>query len=267
VCLLDQRLVVAPRLRHGPQRSTFQQVGISGPESVSEITWSRDEFANVVAHVRVPEVANSVEFHVDAVIERSGRALVAVAGSALADGRYLLPTALTRAGDAIGAAAQDLAAGPRSGIALAERLCEHVHSSVAYRKGATGVATTADEAFAIGAGVCHDHAHVMLAMCRSVGLPARYVSGHLLGEGATHAWVEVLLPHPTRPNAAVAEAFDPCHGRRPGATYVTVAVGRDYRDVAPTSGTYVGRVPGRLTSSTSLRVSILDAATGGPPPD
>ena len=69
---------------------------------------------------------------------------------------------------------------------------------------------------------------MMIAMCRSQGIPARYVSGHLLGEGASHAWVEVRdrvpdAPSPTtRPTPAVTDL-----------RYVTVAVGRDYRDVAP----------------------------------
>ena len=62
-------------------------------------------------------------------------------------------------------------------------------------------------------------------------LPARYVSGHLLGEGASHAWVEVRADGRT-------VAYDPTHARETDLRYVTVAVGRDYRDVAPTAGTY-----------------------------
>ena len=94
--------------------------------------------------------------------------------------------------------------------------------------------TTAAQALAVGTGVCQDQAHVMLAMCRAVGIAARYVSGHLVGQGGTHAWTEVLAP------GVAPVAFDPCHGRRADARYVTVAVGRDYRDVPPTSGSYCG---------------------------
>ena len=90
----------------------------------------------------------------------------------------------------------------------------------------------------------------MLAVCRLCRLPARYVSGHLRGEGGTHAWVEVLLPGPA--GGAEAVAFDPTHARAPGPGYLTVAVGRDYGDVAPTSGTYDGRWAGRLTISKRL---------------
>ena len=106
-----------------------------------------------------------------------------------------------------------------------------------------------------GSRWCQDAAHLMLALCRAAGLPARYVSGHLIGQGGTHAWVEVIVP---RGPAAEAVAFDPCHGRRAGAGYLTVATGRDYRDVPPTSGTYLGAAAGHLTAE--RRVSVLAAA-------
>ena len=80
--------------------------------------------------------------------------------------------------------------------------------------------------------MCQDYAHCMLALCRLCGLPARYVSGHLLGEGGTHAWVEVLRAAPDGPEDALRPvAFDPTHDRRAGLKYLTVAVGRDYDDV------------------------------------
>jgi transglutaminase-like putative cysteine protease len=79
----------------------------------------------------------------------------------------------------------------------------------------------------------------MLAACRVAGLPARYVSGHLVGEGGSHAWVEVLRPDPN-PSHQLVEGWDPTHGGRTGAGHVTIAVGRDYADVAPMSGTYDG---------------------------
>ena len=65
----------------------------------------------------------------------------------------------------------------------------------------------------------------MLALCRLCGLPARYVSGHVLGEGGTHAWVEVLVQHPQDEDALRAVPIDPTHDRRAGLRYLTVAVG------------------------------------------
>jgi transglutaminase-like putative cysteine protease len=100
----------------------------------------------------------------------------------------------------------------------------------------------------------------MLALCRLNGLPARYVSGHLLGEGGSHAWVEVVMPDPDDPAGAgaVAVPFDPTNGREVGPEYLTVAVGRDYSDVAPTYGTFRGRCGGRLTAVKRLGVTSVE---------
>jgi transglutaminase-like putative cysteine protease len=79
----------------------------------------------------------------------------------------------------------------------------------------------------------------MIAACRAAGIAARYVSGHLVGEGGSHAWVEALIPHPDHPGEWAVEAWDPTHDRPAGDGYVTIAVGRDYADVAPLSGSYI----------------------------
>jgi transglutaminase-like putative cysteine protease len=87
----------------------------------------------------------------------------------------------------------------------------------------------------------------MIALCRGAGIAARYSSGHMLGEGGSHAWVETLLPDGRGAYRHVA--FDPTNNRRTTPAYITVAVGRDYNDVAPTSGSYVAPFAGRLTAS------------------
>jgi transglutaminase-like putative cysteine protease len=129
------------------------------------------------------------------------------------------------------------------------------HRALTYEFGITSVRTTAAAAVAGGRGVCQDHAHIMLALCRTAGVPARYVSGHLVGEGGSHAWVEVVVASGRR--GAVAVAFDPTHDRRARRGYLTVAVGRDYADVAPTSGSFVGSSRGVLTAS--KRLEVVDA--------
>jgi transglutaminase-like putative cysteine protease len=126
----------------------------------------------------------------------------------------------------------------------------------------TGVRTTAAQALELGSGVCQDYAHLMLAVCRACGLPSRYVSGHLLGQGGTHAWVEVILPIRDGTGDAIAWTFDPTHASRGGLGHVTIAVGRDYSDVAPTSGTYVSPARGRLVSSKHVTLTDLDNYTG-----
>ena len=183
-----------------------------------------------------------------------------LAAEALHSPRLLRPTRLTAADERLRAMAGDIARqtarnGGGDPEETASRICAAVFGAITYQYGITSVATTAAEALAAGRGVCQDFAHVMLALCHVVRLPARYVSGHLVGQGGTHAWVEVIVP---RAGHAEAMAFDPCNGRRTDGGYVTVATGRDYSEVSPTSGSYVGTSRGRLTAD--RRVGILAAA-------
>jgi transglutaminase-like putative cysteine protease len=145
---------------------------------------------------------------------------------------------------------------------LAARINDWVYGAISYAHGVTGVRTAASEALAAGRGVCQDFAHIMLVLCRLCGLPARYVSGHLLGEGGTHAWVEVLLPDPSDAGRSIAHPFDPTNGNIPGLKYVTVAVGRDYGDVAPTSGTFRAPYAGSLSAHKRAGVTALEYFSG-----
>ena len=268
---LRQRLVVIPPVRHGSQYLRGHLLEVSGARARRYLR--QDSHGNLVAWVRSEQVTQAVEFRLVAVVERvrgDGPAVVDV--GALRDPRLMRPTRLTAADDRLRAMADDLAAHRGPAEQRAERICAAVHSALSYQDGVTSVQTTAAEALAVGRGVCQDFAHVMLALCHLIGLPARYVSGHLLGRGGTHAWVEVVVPEAhrgtvpeahrgTAPEAhrgAVAVPFDPCNGRRAGGDYVTVATGRDYADVAPTSGSYVGTARGRLTAD--RRVGVLAAS-------
>jgi transglutaminase-like putative cysteine protease len=147
-------------------------------------------------------------------------------------------------------------------LELAGRISDWVHASMTYEWGVTGVRTTAAQAITLGAGVCQDYAHVMLAIARACGLPSRYVSGHLLGQGGTHAWVEVVLPTNDGTGDAIAWPFDPTNAGRGGLGYLTIAVGGDYADVAPTSGTYLSPLTGRLVTSKTVTLTDLEYAAG-----
>jgi transglutaminase-like putative cysteine protease len=103
---------------------------------------------------------------------------------------------------------------------------------------------------------------MMLSVLRLLDVPARYVSGHLLGEGAPHAWVEALVEGASEPGLPEVIAYDPTHHRRAGLNYITVAVGRDYADVAPTSGTFVGPASGRLSSSKQAEIVSIEYDDG-----
>jgi transglutaminase-like putative cysteine protease len=107
-------------------------------------------------------------------------------------------------------------------------------------------------------GVCQDYAHIAIALSRECGLPARYVSGHLLGEGATHAWVEFLVPAGRDRERVVS--LDPTNACATNLRYVVVAVGRDYDDVAPTSGVFFGKTKSKIDSRQSVRVTDITYA-------
>ena len=119
--------------------------------------------------------------------------------------------------------------------------------------GVTGVQTPAAMALHLGKGVCQDYAHILLAVLRLLGIPARYVSGHLLGEGAPHAWVEALVEDASALGVPRSSpTIRPTVAAR-ASNYITVAVGRDYADVAPTSGTFSGPATGRLSAEQAGR--------------
>jgi transglutaminase-like putative cysteine protease len=251
---LRQRLVIVPPDRHGNQHRRAHLLAVNGAPTRRYLR--RDVHGNIVAWLHAKRVAHAVEFRLAAVIERvHDDGPTVLPAQALRSPRLLRPTRLTAADDRLRALASDISGHAHTSQERAGRICDAVSTAITYQYGVTSVATTAAEALAAGCGVCQDSAHVMLALCHLLELPARYVSGHLLGQGGTHAWVEVILP---RGQGAVAVAFDPCNGRRADSGYVTVATGRDYRDVAPASGSYIGTSRGHL--STERRVGILAAA-------
>jgi transglutaminase-like putative cysteine protease len=260
---LRHRLVCVPPPVHGHQHRVDWGLAVSGGRVRTSVV--SDSFANHVLELEATEVTEEIEFSTWAVVSWSGPGGQSELPRAwLADPRLLEPTDLTRPDEALRAVARDLVADGARGLDLAERACHFAHQALGYRFGATGVRTTAAEALAGGEGVCQDYAHVMLAVCRAAGMGARYVSGHLAGEGGSHAWVEVVIPEAEdrATPGAVAVAFDPTHDRRAGPGYLTVAVGRDYRDVAPTSGTFVGPGPGVLSTRKRLR-SLATERSGG----
>lgn len=136
----------------------------------------------------------------------------------------------------------DVTRGTPSVYGQACAIMEWIHREFRYAPGSTAVTTHLLETFAIRRGVCQDFTHVMLGMCRAVGVAARYASGYLyngpkdslVGAQASHAWCEVYLPE------AGWIGFDPTNNTLADERYVKLAVGRDYDDVAPVVGSYRG---------------------------
>lgn len=123
------------------------------------------------------------------------------------------------------------------------RLMDFVGKHLMYQSNSTQVHTHMQEVLTERRGVCQDFAHVLLGLCRTLQIPALYVSGYLATEtaSATHAWVEVFVP------GVGWQPLDPTHNRQPDETYVKIAVGRDYADVPPVRGTYKGKTERTLT--------------------
>jgi transglutaminase-like putative cysteine protease len=256
---LNHRLVVIPPERFGDQRRLRHRLSVA----LDGVRFENrtDRFGNVIVDVFAPAVPEAIEFVAEVTLERRAAEPHRLADGWLADGYLLEESALTAADERIRRAAEQLADSAEWGLPLADRNNDWVYQSMTYKVGETGVRTTAAEALAIGSGVCQDYAHLMLSACRACGLPSRYVSGHLLGQGGTHAWVEIVLPTGDGTGDAVAWTFDPTHASRGGLGYVTIAVGGDYLDVAPTSGSYHSPARGRLTAS--KRVTLTDLSYTG----
>jgi len=149
---------------------------------------------------------------------------------------------------------------PDGAFEAAHQLTRLVYEQFRYRQHVTTVSSTVADVLRGREGVCQDLAHVLIGLCRSLALPARYVSGYVLprvvggpaprGAGASHAWAEVYTPtHGWR-------GFDPTNNLLANDDYVKIAVGRDYHDAAPTRGTYRGRAEETLSVSVSTTVEV-----------
>ena len=103
-----------------------------------------------------------------------------------------------------------------------------------YTPGTTSVTTDAAAAFAQKTGVCQDYAHILIALCRAKGIPARYVAGIIAGEGATHAWVEIY-------ENGMWQGLDPTHNCEVNNLYLKLAQGRDSQDCRLNRGLFQGR--------------------------
>jgi len=256
---LRQRLMILPPEWYGGQRLVTDKLEVSVP--ASEIERTEDDFGNRILNLFVAHVEREIAFTAWIVVERDATADPVII-SAPVGMVFLAPTALTMPDDVLRSVAATLQAEGGDAVVLTARINLWVHGAMSYASGITGVRTPAAQALAAGHGVCQDYAHIMLVLCRLCGLPARYVSGHLLGEGGTHAWVEALLPDPTNAGRLVAHPFDPTNGCIPGLKYITVAVGRDYGDVAPTSGTFRAPYTGHLSAHKRADITSLEYFPG-----
>ena len=155
---------------------------------------------------------------------------------------FLSPTPLTQLNDELTGMSEQIRATAGSPSAAGRAVCSVLKRSLRYEQGATGVYTSAEEAWAQKGGVCQDFSHLAIGLLRAMGIPTRYVSGYLhpdrnaeIGRtvvGQSHAWVEwwdgSWVP------------CDPTNAAAPDQAHVVIGRGRDYRDVPPMKGVYAG---------------------------
>ena len=184
-------------------------------------------------------------------LDAGGWEAVRALGGAFADWDYTHPSTLVRPSPAVLAtfAARHRIAPGADPLESLFRLSDTLHQRLRYIPGSTSAESPVDRVLETGRGVCQDYAHAMIAVARSWGIPARYVSGyiHVTGqageqapESATHAWAECRLP------GLGWIGFDPTNRTLAGERHVRIAVGRDYHDVSPTRGVRQGGGEARL---------------------
>ncbi|MCQ2508181.1 MAG: transglutaminase family protein [Dorea sp.] len=130
---------------------------------------------------------------------------------------------------------------------LAMWMMHEFHKDFTYQPGSTNIHTTAEEAFAQGCGVCQDYAHIFTALMHLAGIPARYVTGLLIGEGASHAWVEIL-------ENGRWYGLDPTNDVEVSEDHIKLAVGRDAHDCMINRGI----MHGGADQTQTIRVSVKE---------
>lgn len=278
VALSQNQLRLTPRNRGG-QRLLRRRLRISPkPEIISH---RRDYFANLVSHFDVyePHAELVITSHAEVEVHRplvelkmpspAWDAVVHqlktdITGNGLHRYQFSFPSVLApKLPIAYEYAVRSFPKG-RPILAAAFELIERIHKDFVYDPTATTVSTTVPEVFQKKRGVCQDLAHVALSCFRSLGLAASYVSGYvrtyssdsqaeLVGADASHAWISLFA------GSLGWIDFDPTNNLIVQNEHVVLAVGRDYRDVCPVNGLFIGG--GQQTLSVSVQLKPDVAAT------
>lgn len=130
----------------------------------------------------------------------------------------------------------------------ANEMMTRLYSDYTYESGATNIKTTAEEAFALGKGVCQDYAHIFIALLHLARIPARYVTGLIIGEGQSHAWVEIL-------EDGRWYGYDPTNNEIVDDKHIKIGIGRDAYDCTINRGIMHGG--GLHTQTISVNVTEM----------
>ncbi len=213
-----------------------------------------DQYGNACHTLTVARPVDALEIKVSGLVRtRDTNGVVGLAPSELPAGLYLRETPYTVASESINDfAARFRPSLARDAIATVHEIMLGIADAVEYKMGETHVHTTGAEALEQGSGVCQDHAHIFCAVCRALGIPARYISGYVThgmgydAQAASHAWAEAFIED------LGWVGFDPTNRACATEAYIRIAVGLDYAEASPVRGVRSG---GGLETM-SVRVSF-----------
>ena len=227
-------------LRCIPESNAFQAVQLRKltVEPADSLTIGKDSWGNGIVYGRRQESHSSFSYGSSGMVEMTPYALPAGSDESL----YLTPTPLTsftpdmepllRTAQALSASNCPHSA-PGTNIGKALALSDTIHHYLTYTPGSTQMETTAAQAFLQRQGVCQDYAHLLIALSRHLGIPARYVNGFMQGTGVTHAWVELLEGNRWL-------GIDPTNNQFITYGYIKLSHGRDVMDCPVNRGLFMG---------------------------
>lgn len=193
----------------------------------------QDSFGNRCVYGNAKNNHDLFDVQVDG-IARTGLSACTAASPGYKVGIFKQPTSYTKMDEKLMQFYQSLSLkDSMSNLEKGSRIMEAVYQTMKYQPASTGIQTTAGEAFSLGHGVCQDYAHIMLALCRYAKIPCRYVVGMLIGEGASHAWVEIY-------DRSRWFGLDPTNFLEVREDHVKMACGRDYGDCILNRGVFIG---------------------------
>jgi transglutaminase-like putative cysteine protease len=230
-------LRLLPRLASGVHIHR-QQLSIAGKHDQGEL---RDGFANQLIYGSYASAHTHFEVSYQAVVSRD-----MVFSSDLPIDWFVSPSLLTKADENQLAGWIDVNS-QLTTFEQAMHIMSQVYQGMTYQSGSTHVWHSVDAVISHPVGVCQDYAHLMIALLRFVGIPARYVAGVAQGEGESHAWVEAWID-------GWWQGFDPTHNCMVGYqdAYIPIAVGRDAADCPLNMGQFVGQAQQVLSVQTQL---------------
>ena len=255
----------------GSQRCLSFQLSVT---PATKVLHYRDYLGNVIHNFDIPGEHRQLSIIAQSQVEVRPLAdlpasLPASAWDDISQNEYdmLVPSHFTHPSPLLSELAEQLRVERRDDpLSLLRELTASIYDAFAYVPESTAVDSPIDDALKARQGVCQDFTHIMLALLRPLGIPARYVSGYLYPRqggsrstpGASHAWVEAMLP------GLGWVGFDPTNNLIADYCHIRVAIGRDYDDVPPTRGVFKGKAETEL--SVSVRVTLADEPPMEDPP-